>query len=250
MKFKLNKTDFYKSKPFTVFEINNFCSDDLYLNLKKDFPNKSYFTDNIKPSSKDIFTCQDPEFKKFLKKSSSWNYFYENIKNENFIKSAYFFSLIPSLKSRGLKALKIWTLKKPKSMIKKLFFREVEILFNFFRITKNKKVMPHTDATSKLFSMIYYFANDNWTEKEDGNTNFWDIKQNFSKWLNWKNLHIKDENYNDFINDNYIWHKSIFTKNKMVGFIKSDRSWHSVDNINLKEGSAREVLNIFIKRVD
>ena len=110
--------------------------------------------------------------------------------------------------------------------------------------------MPHTDATSKLFSMIYYFANDNWTEKEDGNTNFWDIKQNFSKWLNWKNLHIKDENYNDFINDNYIWHKSIFTKNKMVGFIKSDRSWHSVDNINLKEGSAREVLNIFIKRVD
>ena len=36
----------------------------------------------------------------------------------------------------------------------------------------------------------------------------------------------------------------------MVGFIKSDRSWHSVDNINLTEGSAREVLNIFIKRVE
>jgi hypothetical protein len=250
MNIRLDKLDFYKTHPFTVFEVNKFLSEDFYLKLKNTFPDKNYFVNNQDSTSKETFTSKDLKFTQFLEKNSHWKSFYESIRSDEFIKSAYLLSLKSSFKSRGFKALKIWTLNRQNSILKKLIYRKIDITFNFSRIDTNKKIMPHTDAPSKLFSLIYYFADDNWTEEDGGNTIFWDIKKNFSKWLNWKNLHVQNDNYNDFTKDNFVWHKVTFTKNKLIGFIKSDRSWHSVEDINPKRGNVREVLNIFIRRED
>ena len=44
-------------------------------------------------------------------------------------------------------------------------------------------------------------------------------------------LHIKADQMQNFENENFILHKSIFEPNKLIGFIKSNISWHSVEKI-------------------
>ena len=57
---------------------------------------------------------------------------------------------------------------------------------NFSRIYESKKIFPHTDVPSKLMSMIYYFADDDWNNEMGGDTVFWKNKKNPKKWQNGK----------------------------------------------------------------
>lgn len=243
MIINFNNKSLYINYPFTIFEIRNYLKDDDYRNLHQSFPNEKYFDKSDKGIIKDTFNSDSKKFNEFLSTNAEWKNFYESINSEKFIRDAFKESLIPNFKSRGISALKIWTLEEKKGIFKFLY-RKVKVKFIFSRIYKSKKIMPHTDATGKLMSMIYYFADYNWPKESGGNTIFWKTSK---KWNNWDNVHVPEIDYDDFSRENRILHESEYEPNKLIGFFKSECSWHSVKEINPKENKPRKVLNIFIR---
>jgi hypothetical protein len=237
-----NKSKLIKD-PFTIFEIKDYLKQDDFNDLYKSFPDQKYFDKKENGITKDTFSSSNDKFPEFLKNNPKWEKFYNSVNSEAFIKSAYKESLIPNIKSRGISALKIWSLNQKKNLFK-IFFRKVSVRFIFSRIYKSKKIMPHTDATGKLMSIIYYFADINWSKEKGGNTLFW---KTLDKWNNWDNKHVTEENFGVFSKENRTIHESIFEPNKLICFFKSKSSWHSVEEINLKENESRKVLNIFVR---
>lgn len=243
MELNFKKKNKLIREPFTIFEIQDYLSSNDFKDLYENFPDEKYFDKNENGIIKDTFSSSSEKFSEFLLDNSNWKKFYESVNTESFIKKAFLESLFPNFKSRGISALKIWTLVEKKNFLK-LFFRKVNVKFIFSRITKSKKIMPHTDATGKLMSLIYYFADPDWSEKKGGNTIFWKTSD---KWKNWENKHVTEENFEIFSKENKVIHESKFEANKLIGFFKSDYSWHSVDEIKPEKNESRKVLNIFIR---
>ncbi len=248
MKLSLKNKTFFSNKPYHLFEIDNFLPKEEYANLLKSFPSEKYFKGGDGALAKDMFSSSDEKFNDFLEKNNDWKIFFKSFNNNEFLRSAFFSTLGANFKSRGLSALKIWTLNKSKvPFFLRPLFREFEVTFMFSRINEEKRVLPHTDVPSKFLSMIYYFPENIWGENEGGNTAFWRSVKNKDKWKNWENKHINIDQYGEFKSDNIIWHEAKYTQNKLVGFVKSDISWHSVDKISPDLNKVRQTLNIFVR---
>ena len=169
--------------------------------------------------------------------------FFDELNSKNFIESAYRFSLVSNIKSRGLKALKWWTTSNNKS---NFFYREVKVEIYFTLLEKENFLTPHTDAQSKLISTILYF-DDDLNPLPMAGTEFWKNISNEKYWKNWENKHLKKNEIEKFKKENKIFYKSKFEKNKLVGFIKSAYSWHSILDPNIKNYQTRKALVINIR---
>ena len=44
-----------------------------------------------------------------------------------------------------------------------------------------------------------------------------------------------------------VFHQAKYSRNKLVGFVKTENSWHSVDEIDLSTNDERQTLNIFVR---
>ena len=230
-------TTYYTDSPFTVFEIDNFLEEKEYNNLLKTFPKENLFGNSTEGNAIDP---DNPIYLEHLNNYPVWKNFIDKLHSPKFLEMAYFFSLVPNIRSRGFRALKKWTYKDIKFPFNKLFKR-VSIEAHFTILRKNEYLNPHTDATSKLLSMIFYFAEEK-TKLSDNGTEFWKNVKNFDAWKNWHNKHIVDEEMlKEFKLENEIFFKSI-----LVGFIKNDISWHSVINFynNTDEIRKAFVINI------
>jgi len=231
-------------QPFTVFEIKNFLPKERFEELKNNYPTEKYFDDNEKLYNRRTLSNSDKKFSNYLSSNSCWKEFITDLESQEFIENAYYFSLIPNIKVRGISALRKWTIKE-RNLITKIF-RKVKWSFSFAIQKSNEKIFPHTDARSKFISMIYYLSDDN--DKANCGTEFWRIKKNKLKWKNWNNIHIKNDiELKDFREDCEIFHKCEYEPNKLVGFIKSDISWHSVMDIGIKNTKLRKTFNLFIR---
>ncbi len=233
---------FLIKKPFIVFEINNFLEPKRYEELLKNFPSEDLFYNFSDQGS--VIEPSDEIFKNKIIIKKIWKDFFDELNSKNFIESAYQFSLISNIKSRGLKALKKWTTSTNKS---NLFYKQVKVEIYFTLLKKGNFLTPHTDAQSKLLSTILYF-DDDLNSLTDAGTEFWKNESNEKYWENWENKHLKDKmEIEKFKNENKIFHKSKFEKNKLVGFIKTAYSWHSILNPNIKDSQTRKALVINIR---
>ena len=235
---------FFIDKPFTIFEIENFLPDDQFLNLLHSFPSEANFNteeNNIKTFSNKNENDKE-NFKNFLLNNNYWDSFFKKIKSKNFINSAFYTSIIPNFKSRGIGSVKKWTLKDENFFLKK-FFRKINIHYRFSINKHNGYLNPHTDARSALLSMVYYISND-----FDNNcgTEFWRIKKNKKKWTG-LTRRISEDQFEEFKNDCEIFHKSIFKQNKLIGFFRNDISIHSVTTSSSNINHKRRALSFFIK---
>jgi len=235
-------TSFLTNKPFTIFEVKNFLSEDFYLKLYNSFPEQKYFG---KSSHGNVIDTDNLYFKQHLQKFSVWVDFFKFLNSKKFINSAYTFALIPNLKSRGLRALKKWTIRNLFFPLNK-FYRSVKVETYFTIQRKNEHLRPHTDAPSKLLSMIFYFPDIN-SDVDNMGTEFWKVNKNKTLWKNWKNSHLPDDQLKNFKNDNELFFRSKFEKNKLVGFVKNDISWHSVLNNSNADNQIRKALVINIR---
>ena len=235
--------DYLIHRPFTVFEIKNFLSEEKYLELLETFPNTKNFG-NSKEGN--VIDPGSAYYEDHLNKNKGWNNFISLLNNQKFIDNAYKFALIPSIRARGIKAIKKWTLREKGYLLKK-FFRRVTVEAHFTIQRRGEFLNLHTDAKSKLLSMIYYFADDNSNLKNAG-TEFWVNKKNYLPWKNWENKHITSKDrINKFKLENEVFFKSNFEKNKLVGFIKTNNSWHSVLDHNITAGEVRRAFVINIR---
>ena len=74
-------------------------------------------------------------------------------------------------------------------------------------------------------------------------TNFYDKKSDAKRNLDvWQSKYLDKENSKIFYDNYKIFYQSKFEENKLIGFIKNNKSWHDVSVFN--QGLLRKSLNI------
>ena len=77
----------------------------------------------------------------------------------------------------------------------------------------------------------------------DLGTNFYSQKENSYKNMDiWESKYLENKNINEFYENYEIFYKSKFEENKLVGFIKNNKSWHDVSEF--QKDIFRKSLNI------
>jgi hypothetical protein len=94
--------------------------------------------------------------------------------------------------------------------------------------------------------MIYFPPKKKIDSSEDYldlGTNFYDKRFNAKKNLDiWQSKYLDKEGSKTFYDNYKVFYKSKFEENKLVGFIKNDKSWHDVSVFN--QDLLRKSLNI------
>tara|TARA_Y100000294_G_scaffold46549_1_gene43211 strand:+ start:309 stop:1097 length:789 start_codon:yes stop_codon:yes gene_type:complete len=251
---ELRLSDVYENNPFTLFEMENFLDQKLYESLRKEFPDRSYFTKCYDKGNKICLDNNDPKFFKFIEQSKTWKLFYQTFNSEANIKK-FFHLLLPDLKRipqrkkiKNIKLFNQWNLDYKSKVYNKILnligTKFVKVKFQFSRIQNNCFIPPHCETKNKICALLIYFPDKNMSkfDKNRLGTNFYKkSKDNLDVW----DSEIMDESETINFYKNYQrFYYSKFTENKLVGLIKSDNSWHDVTKLdNLKED--RKSFNIF-----
>ena len=96
--------------------------------------------------------------------------------------------------------------------------------------------MPHTDSSRKLVSMVLFFVDNAWSEKNGGQVKLYKPK-NLINEDNWRNHRIDKEHLE-------VIKTIVGSPNKIYGFKKTKNSYHSVEPVRVIDGLYRKVLMI------
>ena len=249
--YKNNKfnIEILNKKNFTLFRIKNFLDENSYEFMSNSFPEidskRLAGYDLEKRNYKYTLISTDADYQQLLDKNDRlqmihnaifskkfFNYFYENLKTE-FLKTR-----AKDLKF-FIKLLKPKTLKSHHNIFKNFFYTYIRRQIEYSSIFNKGKIVPHTDGRSKLLSLLLFFPKGIEGENEIGTT-FWDSEKK-----NLNNEHLKDlQKENDFKKNNTVLTKLDFTKYHLYGFIRNDKSWHSVEPFDLGKDYIRRSINI------
>ena len=106
---------------------------------------------------------------------------------------------------------------------------------------------PHTDGMKKILSLLLYFPDENIPNDQINKlgTTFYDSKE-FNLTGKGKNKVTSFEDSEKFKKRNKISGTFPFKKKNLYGFIKSHKSWHSVEPFFINENFVRKNININI----
>ncbi len=248
---------FLQKKPFYIFVIEDFLSDEEYQKLDNNFPKDG--VDNITPvvGNKKSFDARDDLFKslnskknlsiEILKKKFDEKFFLDllkKLKKEVFVSRLAKLTSINSLKNLYslMRIPKLVHEETKKSFIQKFFYSHYQCNFEFSYMYKNSFIHPHTDQRSKLLSLMLYFPTKNLENLKIGTTFYNSKIKNFNN----KKMNLFDKE-ND-LRENF--EETItfpFKKRNLYCFIKSDSSWHSVKKLEIPENEVRKSININLK---
>lgn len=245
------KIEFIQRRPYCIFKINNFYTDNGFINVLENFPNIEYINNNqiTEYNNKYYFNSEGEFYKKLIDENKVLNELHENVFNKDLMKSIFnplFKHFLYARKKDIIILLRL--LKFPyfdinrfsNNDIYSILFNKIRPIIEFSYINNNGCVVPHTDNRNKLVSMLTYFPDNNLenSTKHLG-TKFW-----ISKISNYENTHFKDDKEARFINESELVFNTPFDKKNLYGFIKSSHSWHSVSKINIPENTSRKSINI------
>lgn len=237
--------------PFCIFEMNNFFENHVYKDLNNNFPNEAQFEGIHQNGKKIFFNNKHENFYKFIN-SNIWGEFYNHLNKKQEINKLIELIRPELQKIRNRNGLKkfLFTEKASRSIQKKIYnkllkllnYRSIRLGFEFSIIKKNCFIPPHLDTENKLLSLMIYFPLKR-NEYSSLGTNFY-LKKNDApnKFDTWESKYLDKANVTDFYNNYEIFFKSKFEENKLVGFIKNDKSWH--DFSEFKSDFVRKSVNI------
>ena len=245
------EVDIINNKRFTIFKIPNFLNKESYELLNNNFPkiedknlDKIYLKKNnlkyrITSNEKnylDIINNNNilMDFHNEIFSFRFFNYFFKNLKK-------YFLQSRISDPRYFIKLLRPKTFTKTNSLFNTYIKKQIEYSYIF----NGGKITPHTDARSKMVSLMLYFPaydknNANYVKEKDVGTVFWD-----SKVKNLDNNHLTDKNDEvEFKDKNKVLIKIPFEKFHLYGFIRNRYSWHSVESFDINPDYIRKSINI------
>jgi len=253
---KINMSDVFISEPFCIFEIENFFDNKTYDNLEKEFPDVSIFNDKFKIGNKFFLNNENIKFFDYINKKEIYLNLYNEFNNPKIFKKIFKFIKpeLEKIEERKKNNKFILTKIKNKFLTKLLKFflgifniSLVKVGFEF-SIVKNDCYIPlHTDKTSKLISLMIYFPNPDHNKSKDEinwGTRFYKPKNIEEKNLElWKSTFMDDTKAAKYLNSLEKFYQSKFTKNKLVGFLKTKNSFHNIEKI-LEKNALRRSINI------
>ena len=128
-------------------------------------------------------------------------------------------------------------------LVRLINFDTIRIGFEFSIMKKNCYIPPHCDTENKLLSLMIYFPKNNVEDYLDLGTNFYSKKTDSETNMDvWKSEYLDVQNSEKFYENYDVFYKSKFEENKLVGFIKNEKSWHDVSQFN--NDIIRKSLNI------
>jgi len=248
------KINYLLTSPYYVFEIENFLSETSYKFLYDNFPtvdfNKIDLQHLKKNNFKYYFNSRTDEYSKRLKDNktmSEINKFFFDEKFIRFILNNFYYKFFKS-RSKDLKyILKLLRFKRFQHNKKRAFFDKflfsdffMDVEYSFMK--DNAKIVPHTDSRHKMISLMLYFPDNNLTEDQISSlgTSFFD-----SKISNLGNKHLENENDENHFRS--ISKKILglpFKKLSLFGFIRNEKSWHTVEKFNIHPDFIRKSINI------
>ena len=245
------KIDLIEKNPFKLFKIDNFLSKELYNAVNQELPEIEDFSknefDNFR-NNKFAFDTKSEIHKKIIPSRENLKIFEEIVFSKEFsffFFKKFYFDFLKSRLNRPRHIIKLFKIPKIVDNLDKDniryylgIFNQVKIEMQFSYILNGGKIVPHTDSGEKLLSLMLYFPSNKYDKIKQKNlgTSFWK-----SKMINFDNFHQYDEE--SFKKEKLIY-KTPFEDNVLYGFIKNEKSWHSVDKINFSENYVRKSLNI------
>tara|TARA_B110001452_G_scaffold225817_1_gene199924 strand:+ start:25 stop:774 length:750 start_codon:yes stop_codon:yes gene_type:complete len=237
---------FIQKKPFCIFEIENFLSDNEY-NILKNFPN--FKKNELISTDKNKFElASNSDEYKSIKDTDCVNLL-ENIFDDKFFLSVTKKLKYQLLSSRSFNKLQLIKLlrfskfgknKNKKTIIERLFYNYFQYSYKFSYMFNDGYILPHTDGLSKLISLMLYFPTQNQENKSIGTT-FYETKYKSAETIR---VDMYEED-NIFFKNNFKESITLpFKKKNLYGFLKSDNSWHSVKKLYLESDEIRKSINI------
>tara|TARA_B100000959_G_C14863505_1_gene575248 strand:- start:189 stop:1016 length:828 start_codon:yes stop_codon:yes gene_type:complete len=262
---KLN-IKFFKETNCYAFEIENFLSDEQYNALRENLPdikinefknyNESFDNQNSQHRLKAFVTeVNRDSYDKLMYNNPILNEFVQTMKNPEFgnkIMKKFFFKILKSRVFDKKTLLKLIIRKnrsikeKSYSLVDKLLYNDIVTHVGLTYMAEGAQIFPHTDGMKKILSMMLYFPEENISDNINKNlgTTFWNSNE-FSLKESGKDAKVKTfEDSERFKKENQISLNFPFKKKNIFGFIKSHKSWHSLEPIQVHEGFIRKNMNI------
>ena len=241
--------------PYKVFKIKNFFEKDYYGHLNENFPNiLSFSKDDLTKFDNNKFglTSESIAYQKFISSNETYRKLDKIIKSDyffNFFFRKFYFSFVFSRKNSLKHLVKILKIPKLSYNSEKTKFysiySKINVQIQFSYIENKGMIVPHTDAGNKLLTLMLYFPDKDLSDKDKINekkfgTTFYNLKKKSDK-----NRHLSLVERQEFFKSNKEKSfKSDFVENTLVGFIKNDVSWHSVEPVDIKKNYVRKSINI------
>ena len=258
---------YFEKSNFYAFEISNFLSDIQYNailsnlpNIKKDEGlnyNSDFHNKDSQHQSKAFVTEVDMDnYNRIITENLILREFVHELKSQkfiNFFMKKFFFQTLKSRIYDKKNLLKL-LIRKNRSVNKKSDFLFDKLLYNDLITTvglaylyNGAESYPHTDGMKKVMSLMLYFPDDNLSSETNKNlgTTFYNSSVCNLKQIGKTHVNTHQDSENFKKNNN----KSMtlpFNKKNLYGFIKSHKSWHSVEPFNIHKDFVRKSININI----
>ncbi len=251
---------FYSAEePFLIFEIDNFFSEDFYNRLYDSFPEEELFTkEYLDKGKKKYISSKDKAFENIINSQKAWcelkNFFLESDTVNSFfniylrgvqgrpIYHRFKWKVIPQPSNN--KSFLYSAIKKARRILAHLKGERLVYVALEFSFLKDKcYIPPHTDVSSKLISLLVYFP-DKDHHYSSGGTEFYISKKGKKTQYGWKAHMLNNIDTDKFFDVHESFYVANFTKNKLVGFVKTAYSWHGLRPINLPQGVSRKSIGI------
>ena len=258
--YKKLDIEFKEQSNCYTFEIFNFLSEQQYEELEKYFPkmnvnkakeiNKSFDDLNYQHKLKIYITEVEKElFNNQILSNPVLKDFVETLKNPlftNFLMKKFYFKILKSriLDIRNFTKLltrKSRAFQKRKNYFEKFCFNEIYTTVEWAYMFNESDSWPHTDGSKKLLSLLLYFPDSTLTENQVNNlgTTFFDSNKYYSD-----TSQIRNSTQANKFRENNKSFTLPFKKRSLFGFIKSHKSWHGVNKIEIDKNFIRKNINI------
>ena len=221
-KFKKNISNILYKDRFNLVEIDDFIDQNLFNDLRNNFPNENFFSKHNDFAMS--FSDDNEKFEKFINQNENWKNLIKQFQNKNFVEY-----LMKFFKINNVYYKNSW-----KKFIP--FFKKAKLSFTFNISKSGGFSLPHTDSSRKLVSMVFFFVDSKWDEKNGGQVKLY-RPLNKAHENNWRNERIDEK-------DLEIIKTVVPSPNKIYGFKKTKNSYHSVEAIKEVNGLQRKVLMI------
>jgi 2OG-Fe(II) oxygenase superfamily len=223
--------------PFCHFQVEHYLPPKMYQSLLESFPERKWFQETVEGDKNRLHSLYSADIvREFRQQYPVWRDFMDFLSSQAFLNDLYNFVRRGLVNSRGFWNSRPWCEVANHNPFTSLVNQPIRMQFEFSRLPRGSFVPPHTDAPDKLVSLLLYFPDPAWREHYGGNTDFYRPKRSELE-HNWDNRRVPVEELVPF-------HSSRFAPNRLVGFLKSENSYHGVNPITCPDGMARNSLNI------
>jgi len=257
--------NFYNDKNCNVFEISNFLSPKQYQSILENIPSIDKLkASRINPVFDDktnqhqlkafITVLQKEAYNEYMLKNPILNEFIETFKKpafNSFILKKLYFRILKSRIFDLKNFIKLLIRKnnfvgtKNNNFFHKIFFNDIVTTVEFSVLFNGAESFPHTDGMKKILSLMLYFPDDSLSDMEIKSlgTTFYNSNEFSLTQLEKSKVDTHDKS-KSFKKKNIKKTTLPFKKYNLYGFVKSHKSWHSVEPININDDFTRKSFNI------